>query len=162
MQPAMRAVLDTNVWLDWLVFDDPSVVTLRLAVAAGALRLVANRHARDELAEVLARPTLRAQALAARARRANAAPLVDPLGALAEFDALVLAIEAREDCGLRCSDPADQPFIDVAVACGARWLLSKDRALLSLAARARARFGLSIVVPARFEWSAGAPAQNAR
>jgi len=162
MQPAMRAVLDTNVWLDWLVFDDPSVATLRAAVAAGALRLVANRHARDELAEVIARPALRNQARTARARRASPAPLADPPTALAEFDALVLPIETREGCGLQCSDPADQPFVDVAVACGARWLLSKDRALLALAARARTRFGLSIVAPARFEWTAGAPARHAR
>jgi len=25
-RPILRLVLDTNVWLDWLVFDDPSLV----------------------------------------------------------------------------------------------------------------------------------------
>ena len=30
----MRLVLDTNVWLDWLVFDDPSVATITAAIAA--------------------------------------------------------------------------------------------------------------------------------
>ena len=29
----MRLVLDTNVWLDWLVFDDPSVAAIKAAVA---------------------------------------------------------------------------------------------------------------------------------
>ena len=28
-------VLDTNVWLDWLVFDDPAVAPLKSAVAGG-------------------------------------------------------------------------------------------------------------------------------
>jgi len=28
-------VLDTNVWLDWLLFDDPSVAALKAAVAEG-------------------------------------------------------------------------------------------------------------------------------
>ena len=162
MRQAMRAVLDTNVWLDWLVFGDPSVATLRGAVAAGALRLVANRHAREELAEVLARPALRAQAAAARARRSLPPSPADPPSALAEFDALVLRIEAPVGCGLQCSDPADQPFVDLAVAAGAQWLVSKDRALLALAARARKRFGLSIVPPARFAWAAHGPAPEAR
>jgi len=29
----VRLVLDTNVWLDWLVFDDPSIATVKAAVA---------------------------------------------------------------------------------------------------------------------------------
>ena len=29
----MRLVLDTNVWLDWLVFDDPALAPLKDAVA---------------------------------------------------------------------------------------------------------------------------------
>jgi predicted nucleic acid-binding protein len=48
---------------------------------------------------------------------------------------------------MRCTDPDDQVFIDLALACKARWLLSKDRALLKLARRARA-LGLSIQPPA--------------
>ena len=31
----MRLVLDTNVWLDWLAFDDPGVAPLKAAVAEG-------------------------------------------------------------------------------------------------------------------------------
>ena len=32
----LRLVLDTNVWLDWLVFDDPGIAPLKLAVRTGA------------------------------------------------------------------------------------------------------------------------------
>jgi predicted nucleic acid-binding protein len=37
---------------------------------------------------------------------------------------------------LRCTDSDDQVFIDLALAEGARWLLTHDRALLKLARRA--------------------------
>jgi len=30
--PPLRLVLDTNVWLDWLVFDDPSIAAIKAAV----------------------------------------------------------------------------------------------------------------------------------
>ena len=30
----MRLVLDTNVWLDWLVFDDPAIAPIKAAVEA--------------------------------------------------------------------------------------------------------------------------------
>jgi len=145
-----RAVLDTNVWLDWLLFADPGIGELRAAVEAGELRLVGSRHAREELADVLARPALRLQAEAARARRALPGPVPDASRMLGEFDALILPFEEAGDCGLPCADPADQPFVDLAVAVGARWLLTKDKALLALARGARTRFGLTIATPARF------------
>ena len=30
----LRLILDTNIWLDWLVFGDPSIAPIRAAVAA--------------------------------------------------------------------------------------------------------------------------------
>jgi len=38
---AVRLVLDTNVWLDWLVFDDPSVAGMRAACEAELARVLA-------------------------------------------------------------------------------------------------------------------------
>jgi predicted nucleic acid-binding protein len=55
---------------------------------------------------------------------------------------------------LVCRDPDDQMFVDLAVATGARWLLTRDRALLALARHARP-FGLEVVAPPR--WSAPDP-----
>ncbi|MBN8487205.1 MAG: PIN domain-containing protein, partial [Burkholderiales bacterium] len=49
---------------------------------------------------------------------------------------------------LRCTDPDDQKFIDFALACGARWLVSRDKAVLKLRRRALALHGLQIVHPA--------------
>ena len=38
----LRLVLDTKVWLDWLVFDDPGIKALQAAVAAGGAEIVIN------------------------------------------------------------------------------------------------------------------------
>ena len=49
---------------------------------------------------------------------------------------------------LQCRDPDDQMFIDLALAQRARWLLTRDRALLALA-RPAAAYGLEIAAPRR-------------
>ena len=47
---------------------------------------------------------------------------------------------------LRCRDPDDQKFIDLAVAAGARWLFTRDRALLALRKAAAGR-GVTVLRP---------------
>ena len=49
---------------------------------------------------------------------------------------------------LRCSDADDQMFIDLALAAGAQWLFTRDRALLRLARRASER-GVVVLRPSR-------------
>ena len=122
----MRVVIDTNIALDLLVFEDPAQAALRQALAAGALEWIATAAMRDELARVLGYPLI-ARRLQAAGRQAQAV--------LAAFDAGTRRIEGvppRAPCV--CSDPDDQVFIDLAVAQGAR-LLSKDRAVLSMRKR---------------------------
>jgi predicted nucleic acid-binding protein len=51
----------------------------------------------------------------------------------------------------RCRDADDQKFLDLAFALGARWLFSRDRALLELA-KSASTLGLEILTPAM--WSA--------
>jgi predicted nucleic acid-binding protein len=48
-------VLDTNVVLDWLLFNDPSVAKLAAAVVGGRVRWLATAAMRDELTHVLGR-----------------------------------------------------------------------------------------------------------
>lgn len=145
----MKALLDTNVWLDWLVFEDPAIAPVRSAVLTGRLQLLASTRMRDELADVLARPTVSAQVLAARLRRGLKEPMSDIDRTLAEFDAHVAPCDPAPPCDLACRDPDDQMFLDLAVAHRARWLFSKDHALLALARTARMRHGLLIAHPAR-------------
>ena len=65
----------------------------------------------------------------------------------ATFDAHAHAVEAAEPSPrIICRDPDDQKFIDLALARHARWLVSRDKALLALAKRAKLR-GLFILKP---------------
>lgn len=137
----MIGVLDTNVWLDWLVFDDPGAGPLRAAHAAGALRLASDTDLRAELALVLARPRFGLDAAGVAARLAIHDSAVEPLERVAPG-------AGRGPVPLRCRDPEDQKFLEVAVAARATLLVTKDRALLALAKRARRDFGLGILRPA--------------
>ena len=122
----MSVVLDTNIVLDLLVFDDPERAPLAAALAAGELDWLATRAMRNELARVLDYPLI-VERLAAKGRGADEV--------LAAFDArakLLDRVPGRASC--ICRDPDDQIFIDLAVAHRAR-LLSKDRAVLSMRKR---------------------------
>lgn len=133
---APAAVLDTNASLDWLLFRDPGMQALAAALRCGEVRWLACEAMRQELAHMLHHERLsRWQA--------------DAQAALAIFDQLALVLPAppaQVPQALRCSDPDDQVFIDLALAQGARWLLTKDRALLKLARKAALR-GLQICRP---------------
>ena len=136
------AVLDTNVVLDWLVFRDARAAALAGAVEGGRLRWMACASMRQELSHMLAHRTL-----------SSWAP--DPARALAVFDALATLRGEPPPSRLKCTDADDQVFIDLAVASGARWLVTHDRALLRLARRARA-FGVTVLTPSA--WCAESPA----
>jgi len=124
--------------MDWLVFNDPRVQTLAAALGSGALRWLVAPAMRDEIRHVLGRGVA-----------ASYAP--DLVLIEAQFDAHSEAVEAAEPSPrLACRDPDDQKFIDLALARGARWLVSRDKALLTLAKRAKLR-GLVILKPE--QWS---------
>jgi len=127
-QARLRLVLDTNVWLDWLVFDDPSVAPLRAAVEAGRAVVVIDEACEEELARVLAYPR-RGRALDAAAQAAcleRCRAIAQRAQAAAEADATRLP---------RCRDPHDQKFLELALRCGADYLVTRDKELLVLARR---------------------------
>jgi putative PIN family toxin of toxin-antitoxin system len=132
-----EAVLDTNVVFDWLVFADPGVTRLFAAVQDRAVRWVATEAMLDELRHVLGRPPL-------LARRPQA--LEDAIAA--RCTVVDTPPEVRRT--LLCSDPDDQKFIDLALHRRTPWLISRDRALLKLARRARPH-GVQVCPPAH--WS---------
>jgi predicted nucleic acid-binding protein len=135
-------VLDTNVVLDWLLFADPSSAPIAAAIEQRLVRWIATPAMRDELVVVLER------GLAARHD-------ADPARVLASWNARVESLpepgRLPAKAVLSCSDPDDQKFLDLAVAAGASWLLSRDRAVLRLARQA-AVTGLVITAPE--SWSA--------
>jgi putative PIN family toxin of toxin-antitoxin system len=139
-QPGLAAaillVIDTNVWLDLLVFDEPSVRRLEAVLVEGA-GCLASAAMRAELGAVLLRSRF---ALAPDAQER----------ALTAFDERVRLVAEAPDCRLACSDPDDRKFLDVAIAHGAHWLLSRDKALLRARRHALRRFGLRIGTPDEF------------
>ncbi|MFM8901227.1 MAG: putative toxin-antitoxin system toxin component, PIN family [Burkholderiales bacterium] len=139
------AVLDTNVILEAWVFGNPDSICIFDAVSARTLNWVTTQEMRDELIHVLARglgPRWPAHWETLRERWES------------------LATECPVDSNKpahwpRCTDPDDQKFIDLALQQQARWLISRDRAVLKTASRC-ARLGLTVVDPARWRaiWSA--------
>ena len=122
---ASPIVLDTNVVLDLLVFDDPATPALQQALQAGQLQWIATPVRRAELARVLAYPHLVGRLDYYHLSAAEV---------LAGFDRLVQLVEVAPKAPMNCKDPDDQKFIDLAVAHRAR-LLSKDHAVLKLRKR---------------------------
>ena len=124
----MRLVLDTNVWLDWLVFDDPDLAPLRAANSLGRVRVYIDAACEAELVRVLAYPLGRVRLDA-----------VAQTACLAECRRVTLRGDgtAPLECVLPpCRDPDDQKFLELARDCRADLLLTRDRALLELARHA--------------------------
>jgi predicted nucleic acid-binding protein len=133
-----KVVLDTNIALDLLVFDDPSVRPLAAKLECGLLRWIATQAMRDELGRVLAYVHIAAR-MQARGLLAS--------GVLVDFDRHAQLVEAPQKALLICSDPDDQKFIDLAVAHRCM-LLSKDAAVLAMARRlAAVRVSAAAVMP---------------
>lgn len=134
---AVPAVLDTQVVLDWLWFGDPRAAAVGQAVLDARLLWIWTSRMRDELAHVL--PRLRPSASGVTSERA-----------LTYATKLARPSEAPLCASLRCSDPSDQKFVDLALSLPGAWLFSRDRAVLKLARRAAA-LGCRIVEPARWD-----------
>ncbi len=128
----MQIVLDTNIWLDWLVFADPGVTPLKSACGDGAVRIAINAACLEELGRVLAYPEFKLDSATRN-----------------ELFSQVRNCTYRVETRLlspvpRCADPDDQKFLELARDAHADWLITKDNALLSLAKKRfnAAEFGI--------------------
>jgi predicted nucleic acid-binding protein len=135
-------VLDTNVVLDIFHFDDAATRPLARALEAGLIRCAASPATLAEWRRVLAYPEFGLDAAAQTAMDARYTACVT----------LTADPDERADLphkgtpihyGLkpvwsrmpRCRDADDQKFLELAAACSAEALVSKDRALLDLCRR---------------------------
>jgi len=138
-----RLVLDTHVWLDWLVFDDPGIVRIRNVVGTGRAQACIDAVCEEELVRILARgfakrtldARAQAECLATCRKFATRIDTVAPEGARAALP--------------RCGDPDDQKFLEAALAADAHCLVTKDRKLLELARKPGVSF--KIITPREFE-----------
>jgi putative PIN family toxin of toxin-antitoxin system len=130
-------VLDTNIALDLLLFQDPATVPLLRALTDANRRWLATAPMRQELVRVLSY----AQIVKSLAHHG----LTDD-EVLAGFDLRISIVAAAPKATATCRDSDDQMFIDLAVAHKAV-LLSKDRAVLCMGKRLLA---LDVVVQKAF------------
>lgn len=141
-------VIDTNVVLDWLVFDSPDTTELARAITTGEMVWLATAAMREESIEVLDRLRTHAHLQRWIDRRE---------GALDAVSRWMQPVDAPPPLPwpmrLKSVDPDDQIYIDLALHRRIPWLLSRDRALLKLAKRARAH-GVQVVTP--LQWKAAA------
>lgn len=133
-------VLDTNVVLDLLVFQDPGCMRLATALAASPGGWAATPAMRAEFDAVMGRVELARWGVErlefARGKWDRLAALTDPVPAT--------------QCDLICTDPTDQKFVDLAVSLRPCWLLSRDAAVLRLQRRAAA-LGIRLVTPTAWD-----------
>jgi|SRR5579863_5515893 len=145
---APRVILDSNVWIDILVFDDPDTRPILAALESGALHALIDGRCLAELTRVLDYPQFVARSVdkdAALAAVGRLAELVAPNAT----DASDAATENARPLPV-CKDRDDQKFLELAHAARADWLVSKDRAVLKLAKRIARDFGFRIAQPAPF------------
>ena len=128
-RPLLRLVLDTNIWLDWLVFGEPSLAALKAAVAERRAELFIDAACEAELVRVLAYDLGKhsIDAAAQAACLAECRRLARPVGS----DPGGLTPNSLP----RCTDPGDQIFLEAALAARADFLVTRDRALLDLGRR---------------------------
>ena len=128
-------VLDTNIVLDWLVFEDGGMPELMTAIAHQQVQIVSNAECRDELIRVLNYPIFK---LGIEAQQL----------ALAQYDAFVKITPERASLlGIvpRCRDRDDQKFVQLAAHASAVALISKDHAVLGLKRSMKERFGCDVL-----------------
>jgi putative PIN family toxin of toxin-antitoxin system len=146
--PAPRVVLDSNIWVDLLVFGDPHCTPIRAALEAGTIAPVIRADCREELRRVLAYPQFARFAVDIDAALAvvDRFSTLEPLPAQEDADAIRLP---------RCKDTDDQKFVELAHFSRAACLVSKDKAVLKLRSRLRRSSGVEVMTPPAFgQWLA--------
>ena len=138
----MRVVLDTNVALDWLVFQESALQPLSYAVSDGRVSLLTHAPALDELQRVLQYPQFGLEAHQQERIFNQYSQMTHLLEDCAEGQELPRGLPL-------CSDPDDDHFLALAYLARADALISKDRQVLALKKR-MAKFGVSVLTPQQF------------
>ena len=136
-EPALSAVFDTNICLDFFIFHDPVSCQLLNYLKTGKLLAVTRTDCREEFLTVLDYPKL---ALSEH----------DKEQAIAGFDHFMKLTDTEtknRDFLPICKDPDDQKFLETAFDTNAKILFTKDKALLKLARHNRKRGLFRIISP---------------
>ncbi len=135
MSRAPRVVLDTNIALSALVFAQRRLGALRDAWQSARCRPLLSQATAAELVRTLAYPKFRLSAEAQQELLADYLPYCS-----------IVPMPARPPRTPPCRDPFDVPFLQLAVAGKADFLVTGDRDLLALAGE----FSCPIIVADKF------------
>lgn len=142
----LRLVLDTNVWLDWLVFNDRGIAAIRHAVEIEGAEIFATPECEQELARVLGYPL--------RKTPLDAATQAECLSRFHRLARMTDGISNSAAAALpRCADADDQKFLELARDCGADFLVTRDRDLLVFARRKYQPLPFRILAPLQFAFA---------
>ena len=140
MKP-IRLVLDTNVVVDWLVFDDPFMLPLRAGVLNGRIAVLTHEPAITELCRVLGYKPLKLDAWRQEEIFKHYLGQTTVFNMPADFSLKHLMLPGGFP---RCRDRDDEHFLALAYHANADALVSRDNAVYGLKTRA-AKFGMSIL-----------------
>jgi predicted nucleic acid-binding protein len=135
----LPCVIDTNVVLDLVFWHDPRSAWLDQALRSGGLHALRDGACLVELAEVLSRPHFlgsEEKALAAAADWCRRSVPADE----------EKVARAAASLPVRCRDPLDQKFLELAAGGSAVLLVSKDKLVLR-AGRRMKRLGVAAADP---------------
>ncbi len=119
-----KVVYDCNVFLQGTIKKTGPAVACLALIESGAIELFISTELLDEVRDVLTRPKL--QARYSRLTDARAAELIEKLLAQATL------IDPVPHKFSYARDPRDEPYINLALAARADYLVSRDRDLLDL------------------------------
>ena len=140
MKPPIRLVLDTNVVIDWLVFDDPFMIPLRHGVRDGRIVVLTHEPAVGELKRVLGYKQLKLDPARQNAVFMRYRDQAIPFAMPTDFSLKQLMLPGGFP---RCRDRDDEHFLALAYHAKADALVSRDNAVFGLKSRA-AKFGMTI------------------
>ena len=135
----LHLVLDTNIVLDWLIFNDPRIQHVLPLIQSKLVQLFASASTLAELERVLNYKNL-------------ALSPVQQQTHFAHYQSQVQVIDCPDNLPHLplCRDPDDQKFLALAASCQATALLSKDKRLLELdrpSMQRRYSLGFKITLP---------------
>lgn len=135
------AVFDTNVCLDLFVFHDPVAAVLVKAINENAIMAITREDCRAEWRRVLDYPKL-------------ALSDTQKMQLNLQFDQFIhLVNPPKRDYRFLplCSDPDDQKFLETAYDAHAKYLFTKDKALLKLARKNKKNGNFNIIAPGQWK-----------
>lgn len=128
-----RAVIDTNVLMDFWHFHDQAAAPLLELLESGAFIALRDAETENEFAEVIGRAQF-------------SVPLEAQKRILALWHRTAWPVPEVRRASFGCSDPLDQKLFDLSVAGNAALLVTKDRQVLKAGRRAK-KSGLLVLTP---------------